>query len=160
MAEPQMSGGESPASAEWIREFDPAKIAERFSELAKEYKLPNVDIDTVVANQRKNIEALTNANRVAMEGMQALAKRQAEILQETMSETFKAVDAISKSASPQDAATKEMEITKQGFERALANMQELAQMVSNASEDTSKVINNRISETLDEIKKMAVTMKG
>ncbi len=160
MAEPELGAGASLASAEWIKAFDPSKIAERFNDLAKEYKLPSVDIDALIANRSKNIEPLKNANRVAIEGMQALTKRQGEIFQETMGETFKAVDAISKSGSPQDAVAKEMEIAKQGFERALANMQELAQMMSKASEDASDVVNARISETLDEIKEMALKMKG
>jgi phasin family protein len=159
MAEPESGGGTSPASAEWIGAFDPSKIAERFSALAKEYKLPGVDIDALVAHRSKNIEALKNANRIALEGMQALTKRQGEIFQETMSETFKAVDAVSKSGSPQDAVAKEVEIAKQGFERALDNMQELAQMMNKASEDATNVINARISETLDEIKELALKMK-
>ena len=42
-----------------------------------EFKLPNVDVDAVVAAQKKNIEALTSANQLAVEGMQAIARRQA-----------------------------------------------------------------------------------
>ena len=31
-----------------------------------EFKLPNVDVDAVVAAQKKNIEALTSANQLAV----------------------------------------------------------------------------------------------
>ena len=54
-----------------------------------EFKLPNVDVDAVVAAQKKNIEALTSANQLAVEGMQAIARRQAEIMRQTVEELQK-----------------------------------------------------------------------
>ena len=65
-----------------MKEFDPSKIVAEFSNALKQYKLSAVDLDSLVASQKKNLEALTSANRVAFEGLQAVAKRQAEILQE------------------------------------------------------------------------------
>ena len=83
-----------------LKEFDPTKAVGEFSNILKQYKLPGVDVDAIVASQKKNLEALTSANRVAIEGLQAVAKRQAEILQETMNEASKAVDSLSKAGSP------------------------------------------------------------
>jgi hypothetical protein len=76
-----------------MKGFDPAKMVIELSNMLKQYKLPGVDMDSVIASQKKNLEALASANRVAFEGLQAVAKRQAEILQETMNEASKAVDA-------------------------------------------------------------------
>jgi phasin family protein len=143
----------------FFKDFDPTKMADEFTKMVKQYKLPGVDMDALVASHRKNIEALTTANRVAFEGMQAIAKRQAEILQETMNEATKALDAISKSSSPPEAAAKQAEIAKEAFEKALANMRELAEMVSKSREEATAAINGRISESLDEIKEMALKMK-
>ncbi len=107
-----------------LKDFDPTKFADQFSGMLKNFKLPGVDVDALVAGQRKNVEALTAANRVAFEGVQAFARRQAEMLQETMNETTKAFDAISKAGSPPEAAAKQVEITKNELwvrgERALA----------------------------------------
>src|SRR5450631_1202053 len=55
-----------------------------FSKLTKDFKLPGVDIATIMDREKKNIEALTEANRIAFEGWQALVRRQAEILQESI----------------------------------------------------------------------------
>ena len=52
----------------------------------EQFKIPGVDLGAVVEARRKDIEALTQANQQAYQGMQALAQRQAEILKETMSE--------------------------------------------------------------------------
>jgi phasin family protein len=143
----------------FMKGFDPAKMVDELTRTLKQYNLPGVDMDAVVESQKRNVEALTTANRVAFEGMQAVAKRQAEILQQTMNETSKAVDSLAKAGSPQEMAAKQAEIAKQAFEGALSNMRELAEMVAKANEGAADTINTRISETLDEIQQMALKMK-
>jgi phasin family protein len=142
-----------------LKEFDPTKVVAEFSNALKQYKLTGVDLDSLVASQKKNLEALTSANRVAYEGLQAVAKRQAEILQETMNEASKAVDQLSKTGSPPEIAAKQAELTKSAFERALANMRELAEMVSKANQEATNTVNSRISASLDEIKDFALKLK-
>ena len=142
-----------------LKEFDPSKVVAEFSNALKQYKLPNVDLDSVVASQKKNMEALTSANRVAFEGLQAVARRQAEILQETMNEASKAVDALAKAGSPPEMAAKQAELTKNAFERALSNMRELAELVAKSNQDATNTVNARISASLDEIKDYALRLK-
>ena len=51
-------------------------------------KLPAMpDIEVVLATHRRNLEALSEANRVALEGAQAVARRHMEIMQATMTWT-------------------------------------------------------------------------
>lgn len=145
--------------SKFVKDFDPTKMVEEFSKALKQYKLPGVDVDALVASQKKNLEALTSANRTAFEGLQAVAKRQAEILQETMNETSKVVDSLSKVSSPPELAAKQAELAKGAFESALSNMRELAEMVAKSNEEAASAINNRISETLDELKDMALKAK-
>jgi phasin family protein len=142
-----------------MKEFDATKIVESFQKMLGQYSLPGVNMDSLVASQKKNLEALTSANRVALEGLQAVAKRQAQILQETMSEASKAVDSLSKAGSPQDVAAKQAELAKDAFERALRNMRELAEMVATANQEATSTINTRISASLEEIKDMALKLK-
>lgn len=142
-----------------MKDFDPTKMVDEFSKMLKQYKLPGVDLDSLIASQKKNVEALTSANKVAFEGLQAVAKRQTEILQETMNEASKAIDVLAKAGSPQEVAAKQAELAKDAFERALSNMRELAEMVAKANQEATNTINTRISATLDEIKDMALKMK-
>ncbi len=142
-----------------MADFDPAKIADQFTKLAGTYKMPQFDVDSLIATQRKNIEALTAANQAAVEGVQALAARQNEILQETVKEATEAVTALTAIEGPEDAAAKQAELLKVSFEKALGNMKELADMVAKSNADTSNAINARISESLEEITKQAVKVK-
>ncbi len=142
-----------------FKDFDPTKFANQFASMLKDYKLPGVDMDAIVASQRKNVEAVAAANRVAFEGMQAVARRQAEILQETMNEATKAIDAVAKAGSPADAAAKQAELAKDAFERALGNMRELAEMVAKSNQEATNAVNKRITESLDEFKELALKFK-
>ena len=67
-----------------VKDIDPTKMVDQFTKMMKDFNLPGLDTDAIVANQRRNVEALTSANRVALEGVQAVVKRQVEIVQETM----------------------------------------------------------------------------
>ena len=148
-----------PDMTKLMSDFDMSKLTDQFQQFMQQYKLPGVDVDALMAGQRKNMEALTNANRVAFEGVQAVARRQSEILKESMDEATKAVEAISKSGSPPEAAAKQAEVAKDAFERALANMRELAEMVAKSQEEASTTINTRISQSLDEFKDVVSKLK-
>src|SRR5260370_34276823 len=56
-----------------------------------EMKLPGLDIEAVAASQRKNLEALTQANQLAVEGAQSPARRQIDIARQAADEVTPAV---------------------------------------------------------------------
>lgn len=112
-----------------------------FTKLMKDFKLPGVDLATIMDREKKNIEALTEANRVAFEGWQALVRRQAEILQDSIK---RAVDTV----QGEDAGTKRMDLASHAFETALSNMRELAEMAIKSQKDAFDVIRKRAEEDL------------
>ena len=115
------------------------------------FNAPNVDMQSLMSSQRKNIEALTQANKVALEGMQALFKRQAEILKQSIEETTAATRDLA-SGSAQDKVAKQTDIAKQAFERALANARELSEIVTKANGEAVDLLNKRFAAMLDEFK--------
>jgi phasin family protein len=138
-----------------MADFDPSKMADEFTKFAGSYKLPAFDVESVMTSQRKNIEALAAANKAATEGMQNVATRQAAILQETLDEATKSFSNFGKAGDPSAAAAKQAELYQAAFEKALANMSELADMVAKSSNEATTVVNQRISDSLDEIKALS-----
>jgi len=124
-----------------------------------EFKVPNVDVDAVVAAQKKNIEALTSANQLAVEGMQAVARRQAEILRQTAEEVQKNIQSFMDNSAPDAKVAKGTELTKSAFEKAISNMKELSEMVTKSNAEAFDVINKRVAESLDEIRDLSKTAK-
>ena len=142
-----------------MTDFDTVKIVDQLTKAASTFQVPQIDADSIIAAQRKNIEALTTANKAAVEGAQALAARQNEILQENLKEATKAVSELSKVDSPQDATVKQAELLKASFEKALSNMKDLAELVAQSNTEASASINARIFESLEEVKRQAVKIK-
>ncbi|MDO8607070.1 MAG: phasin family protein [Phaeospirillum sp.] len=115
-----------------------------------DFKVPGVDVEIIVASQRKNIEALTQANKMAFEGLQNVVKRQAEILRQTMDEAAQVAKDFAEPGSPQDKAAKQAEFAKDAFERALGNARELAEMITKANSEAFDLLNKRFTQSLDE----------
>jgi|YNPMSStandDraft_2_1061718.scaffolds.fasta_scaffold00475_1 phasin family protein len=124
------------------------------TKMMAEFKLPQVDVEAMVAAQRRNIETLTAANKLALEGMQAVAKRNLEILQQAMADLTEAMKALASAEAPQAKAAKQAELMKAGFEKAMQNMRELQDMVQKVSCETLALLNKRVAEALDEVKAM------
>ena len=115
-----------------------------FTKLVSQFRLPGVDFAALVDRERKNIEALAKANRIAFEGWQRLVRRQAEIFQETMK---KAV-----ADAGQAGAKKRGELAKEGFEKALADMRELAEMATKSQKEAFDVVRKRFEENVEGIR--------
>ncbi|MCA0871094.1 TIGR01841 family phasin [Seohaeicola saemankumensis] len=127
-----------------------SKWTEEMKNLFEKYKMPGLDLDALSDWQRKDIEALTEANRTATEGMSALVKRRTEILEEALSQWQSAV----KDATGADALAKQTEIAQEGFNKALANYRELAEMEVKTYSDAWKVVQDRMQENMTNLQKM------
>jgi len=133
------------------------KQAEQFfdfdiSKYLGDFKIPGVDVDSLVSSQRKNIEALTQANKLAYDGLQAVVKRQAEILRQTVDEIAQATKDIAEPGNPQDKAAKQAELAKDTFERSLSNLRELSEMIAKANTEAFDLLNKRFTQSLDEVR--------
>jgi phasin family protein len=135
--------------------LNPARITDDLVGKLNALSVPGIDVEAVMAGQRKNIEALAAASRTTMESFSAVGKRQAEILQETMSQTASSLQTLGKAGSPHEIVAKQVDLTKEGFEKALGNMRELAEMVTKAQNGVMDAISHRVSESLEELKQLA-----
>lgn len=122
--------------------------------LLSDFRLPNIsDVESLAAAQRRNFEALSAANRIALEGAQAVARRHMEILQQSMSELTDAVrSASSTTGSPQDRAASQAELLKATYGRAVTNMQEIADLIQKSNGEALALLNKRFAEAMDEVK--------
>lgn len=125
--------------------FDPRRYAERM-------QIPGVDLTSMMEMQRRNLDAIAQYNRVAFEGMQAVAQRQAEVMREAMEEAMRATQDIASSGAPEERAARQAEVMKHAFEGAVKNMRELAEMSAKSQSEAADLVNKRISESLDELR--------
>ncbi|HUN43957.1 MAG TPA: TIGR01841 family phasin [Acetobacteraceae bacterium] len=127
-----------------------------FARMFSEMKLPPMpDMEAFIAANRRNIETLTAANRVAMEGAQAVARRNMEIMQQNLSELTECMKALASAEGPQAKAARQAELLKQAYERAVANMQELRDLIQQSNAEALSLLNKRFAEAMDEVKALA-----
>ena len=83
-----------------------------------------------------------------------LAHRQAEMLKEAMTEWQAATEGMMSGQSPGAGAAKQAELGKQTFEKALANMRELAEIATKSQSEAWEVVARRFHENLEELKQL------
>jgi len=140
------------AETDFYKMFDFTKFEADFGKFAKQFNLPNVDGSAVMKAQQKNLEAVTAANRVALEGMQALARRQVEIVRQASEDFGKAANELSGSKSFEDSLVKQADLAKGAFEQALSNLRELTEMTVKSQSEAADLLNARVAEQFDEFK--------
>jgi phasin family protein len=120
-----------------------------------DFRMPMMpDMEALAASQRRNLEALSQANRVALEGAQAIARRHMEILQQGMTELTQAMQQMA-SQDPKASATRQAELMKGAYEKAVANMKELADLIQKSSDEALQVLNRRFAEAMDEVRTLS-----
>lgn len=120
------------------------------SKLIKNFKVPGIDIAAIVDAQRKDMEALAEANRLAYEGIKSLAERRNELLKESLSEWQEML----KTGIGPDAMSKQAELVRKRVQNAMKNMRELAELEAANRSKAWKVVQDRFQENLGSLQKL------
>lgn len=111
-----------------------------------------IDVSSLIETQRKNIQALSQAQQMAFGNIQAIARRQVEVISKFMEDQSKLTTELLREGKPEDKITKNAEIIKKSYENAMANAAEIAEMVKKANTETTGILNKRASATIKEIR--------
>lgn len=133
--------------AEWLADF---------GKVLGDMRAPTVDLETVVAMQRKNMEALTQANQLALEGAQAVMRHQMEMTRRSMEE-FSTLFAsfFQPNGSMEERLAKQADISKAALEKGLSNAREITDLMTKANSEAFNVLTRRVTETLEELRDYA-----
>ncbi len=129
--------------------------AEEFTKLFADMKMPAApNAEALMRAHQRNIEAMSAANRIALEGAQAVAKRHMEIMQQTMTELTETLRAMASAGAPQEKAARQAELLKAAYERAVANTRELGDLIQRSNGEALGTLNRRVAEAMDEVKQL------
>ena len=127
--------------------FDPQSFGD-LSKMFSQFSVPGVDMSALFAARRKDIEALVDANKAAYEAMQVLAKKQTEMLTQTMQGIQEA--ARGGIGDP----LKQAELARAACQKALTDMTEIAEIARSAQADATARISERATAGMQEIREM------
>ncbi len=109
-------------------------------------------VETMFASQRRNVEAITQANRLALDGVQAVWRRQLDFIQEAVEGLTTHVVGLAPPSGPlNEKFAKHAEYSMQAVEKNLANARELTEIAAKATCDAVNIVNQRFCEGLGEL---------
>ena len=125
-----------------------------FTKAFGDIRMPGLDLQALAASQHKNLEALAQAGQLAVDGVRAVAQRQAQIVQQAFEQASTMFRELAQPGAPEDRVAKHAELAKSAFETGVANARELRELVAKTGNDTFEVIRKRVTESLDEVRKL------
>lgn len=131
-----------------------------FTKHLSQLRMPGIDPDALMSAQKKNMDALVEANKAAAAGYQDLFRRQLSIFEETMAEAQGHLKSFDATKIDPEKAKAQAELAKAAFEKALANMQALAESAQKANAEAYEIVSARIKESLSEIRELATKARG
>jgi phasin family protein len=120
-----------------------------------DFRFRPIDIDAWLACQRRNIEALTQANQVAVDGVQAVARKQIEMAKQSIEDMTALLRDLAQPASAEERIAKNTEYAKQMLEKSVNHGREITMLAAKVGADAAEVLRRRASESLDEIRDFA-----
>ena len=120
-----------------------------------DFRFRPFDVEAVWAAQRRNIEALSHANQLAVEGAQAFAQRQLELTRQAFEGFSTLLRDLTQPASTEDRIAKNTEYAKQMLEKGVSHGREIAALAAKTGTEAAEVLHRRASEGLDEIRAFA-----
>ena len=124
--------------------------AEKLKELFSFAKLPGVDANAMLAAQQKNIDAMVEANKVVTAGYQDLYKRQIALFEAAVAQAKDKVNEAHGQTPTVEQVTRNVEAMKAAFEKAAADVKELAEVAQKANTGAFEIVKARAEEAVAE----------
>ena len=115
--------------------------------------LPQVEVDKLVAAHQKNFEALTQTARITAEGAKSVAAKQKEIIESAFREALEMARPIKLTGDPKETLGKQAEAVNRALNSAVGNTREIAEQIQKTNADAFKVVADRITESIAEIRR-------
>ena len=124
------------------------------TKLFSDFRFRPFDVEALWAAQRRNLEALSQANQLAVEGVQAMTRRQIELTRETFEGLSSLLRDLAQPASPEERIAKNTDYAKQMLEKSVNHGREVASIAAKTGADAAEVLQKRATEGLEELRTM------
>jgi phasin family protein len=132
---------------------DPTKnFTDMFKSLGEQLKVPSFDMNKIMEQHQKNIDAMTRSWQAIGAGAQEVANKQREILEAAVKDITELARQYQPGGSPQDAVAKHAEFARKSMEAAIANTRDIAELTKKSTGDALSIVHERMKESFDEIR--------
>lgn len=110
------------------------------------------DVKSVMESQTRNMQAITEAQQLAFEGLQAVAQRQSELVSQIVQDNTALAQEVFNEATPEQKLAKQADLMKKVYEKSVRNIKEINDILAKSNQDASEVLNKRVAASLNEMK--------
>ncbi len=131
--------------------YDTEKMQEFFGAA----KMPAFDADAMLTAQRKNMDAMLEANKAMMAGYQEVFKRQAALAESAVAKTKDTVNEMQGQPMSPDQFSRNVEVFQTVVQQSVTDARELAELVQQANMNAFEIVKDRAVEAVSEVKSAA-----
>lgn len=110
------------------------------------------DMGAMMETHRKNIEAIAEAQQIAMQNMQSIAQFQSEMMTQIVADNTTLARQILTEGTPEEKVSRQADMVKKSYERSVTGLTELSEMVAKSNREAGDVISKRVTSSLTEFK--------
>ncbi|MBW8308936.1 MAG: phasin family protein [Candidatus Paracaedibacteraceae bacterium] len=112
----------------------------------------NMDKESMMMSHRKNMEALTEANRMAVEVMKSIAQLQSQYVKQTFDDMASVMkDAMAHPPVSKEAMTKHSDHVKSHVEKAVGHSSNVASTLAKSQKEIFDLMHKRYNDGLEEM---------
>lgn len=131
--------------------FDPSLIKQMMPAQGAS-STPGFDLNILMETQRKNVQAVTDAVQLGMEGVQQAMTRHAELMGRIAQENSNIASQLMTDGTPEQKVQRQAELMRRSYEETIKGARELGGIISKSQEDAAEIINRRVTASLSEFK--------
>jgi phasin family protein len=118
-------------------------------------ELSESEVEMIFTSHNKNIEAMMQASRLALDGVQAIWRRQLDFIHEAVEGLTTLAGDFAQPPGPLNQKfARHADYSRRALEKNLANARELTGLATEATTDAMNIINQRVREGIDEMRRL------
>jgi phasin family protein len=134
--------------------MDSAK--EMFQNFAKSMKAPQIDREALINNHKKNMEAMNDASKMAVEVLKSIAQLQTQYTRQTFEDMSKIVQEMSSSSQNQQwTPPNQTDRLRDMMVRAFDHSNNLSNIMSQSNQKLYGAFQDHVNESMETIRKSA-----
>ena len=109
-------------------------------------------VTALMETQKRNLAALTAANKLIFEGAQAITQRQVEVVRRQVADATEAARLLATTTNPQERTVLQTEMLKSAYEKSVSDLKEVEDLLRKSSTEALGLVHSRFLEAVDEVK--------
>lgn len=135
--------------------------ADAFKSFSETMKAPTFDRETVIQNHKKNVEAINDANKMAVEVLKTISQLQTQYMRQTFDDIGSMVRdmASTQGKRDQNPMAAHSDRMRQMMTRSFDHSSEIAKLMAKSQQDSYGKFSEQFSQHFDEFKRAAEKKK-